>query len=100
MRVWTDASRSVEVGKVPGNDYHFFSDMQRCASRRIWSLGNMSRASVIVQELMLHGIQWALDLAMHKRVANAARRHLCCALVVANQVLLLEKASTTMCCKI
>ena len=29
MRVWTDASRSVEVGKVPGNDYHFFSDMQR-----------------------------------------------------------------------
>ena len=29
MRVWTDASRAVEVGKVPGSDYNFFSDMQR-----------------------------------------------------------------------
>ena len=31
MRVWTDASRSVEVGPVPGSDYNFFSDMQRRA---------------------------------------------------------------------
>ena len=30
MRVWTDASRSEEVGAVPGTSYEFFSDMHRC----------------------------------------------------------------------
>ena len=29
LRVWTDASKTVEVGRLPGNDYDFFSDMQR-----------------------------------------------------------------------
>ena len=32
VRVWTDSSRSVEIGQLPGNDYDFFSDMQRCVS--------------------------------------------------------------------
>lgn len=32
VRVWTDSSRTVEIGQLPGNDYDFFSDMQRCVS--------------------------------------------------------------------
>ena len=31
VRVWSDASRTTEIGQLPGNDYDFFSDMQRCA---------------------------------------------------------------------
>ena len=29
LRVWTDATKTTEVGRLPGNDYDFFSDMQR-----------------------------------------------------------------------
>ena len=31
VRVWTDATRTTEIGGLPGSDYDFFSDMQRRA---------------------------------------------------------------------